>query len=122
MKSNIKTTAKFFLTALMFTSFTSFAAEANKEKEDRRAEAEISNTIRNQISFPDFLLTQREDEFYAEVAFKVSETGQVIVTEVKAENDSLVENVKRQLSNIRFDQMNVNGNDTYRVVLRFRAL
>jgi hypothetical protein len=121
MKTNNNKAVLLFLLMIIIGSST-FAAKPNTMKEEGRVAREISTEIKSKISFPEFLLTQNGSEFFTEVAFKVNHEGEILITEINSADLQLREEVKKQLERMKLNHDAINNDDTYRVVLRFRAI
>ena len=122
MQTNKNITPKMLFILIMMIGSSAFAAKPSIAKEGKSAERELSTEIKSKIVFPEFLLLQSGSEFFAEVAFKVNREGEILITEINSSDLQLREDMKKQLSQMKFDLHEISPEDTYRVVLRFRLL
>jgi hypothetical protein len=111
-----------FIAALLIAaSVTTFAANNNCQMPPVIAEKNISESIRSQIQFPEFL-REKEGEHNATIIFKVNSCGTINVQEIQTEDDELRAELMAQTPNIKVNTAAcLDSRDTYKVVVRFRT-
>lgn len=107
------------ITALLGLTIVTFAGP--NQKKTAALEKNISTSIKNQISYPEFLLGQG-GEHNAIIFFNVTECGTIIIKDITCNNPELITNLLNQAQNIKINGAGLDPRDTYKVVVRFETL
>ncbi|MCW3124373.1 MAG: hypothetical protein JWO03_31 [Bacteroidetes bacterium] len=106
---------------LIAASATTFAA-TNCQTTPLIAEKNISESIRSQIQFPEFL-KEKEGEHNATIIFKVNACGTINIREIQTDDDDLRTDLMAQAPNFKVNTAAcLDSRDTYKVVVRFKTL
>jgi hypothetical protein len=107
------------IVAVMIAALASIGGPNTKVNAEAERNAGIS--IKEQISFPDFL-REREGKHSATVSFSVTGCGTLIVRDIKCDESDLKEDLLDQLRNIKINNWGLDTKSTYKVVVIFQTL
>jgi hypothetical protein len=106
-------------TALLIAAISTTFAGTNTET--IAAEKNMSQAIKSQITYPEFL-KEKQGEYRAEISFSVSDCGAINLKEVNCEDEDLKNYVVNQIGSFKVNTYGLDTHSTYKVVIRFETL
>ena len=108
--------------AISFLAITGAAFAGNNNTATALTpEKKLDFSIRNQVSYPNFLL-EKEGEHTAEVHFTINADGTINVKDIVSEEQDLKANLMNQIKDFSVNTGGLDLTETYKVVLRFNTI